>query len=278
MYSTFCVFMQKSKVPRSFVGSGASESTGSVLLFDVLAMMDTFAQAHEPLDTSVWVAIAAAPLIAAECKAAAKQRRARARRAAAAAAAGGTAVAEPAAERSCGGPGEASPAPADKSNGTESAWGTVEEDGTTPSAAACTAEYLEAYGKIVDKVMLRLLSPVDAKTQRLLLPAAEDEVVTSSASKLKHGDQTSAPRTGFLLLACLLPRQAVETAADMLKMEAELRGGPLPEALPEGNRRARRGRKRGASKRTWLSRSEATVLDVLRRPEVRWGAETDLGL
>jgi len=105
---------------------------------------------------------------------------------------------------------------------------------------------LEVYYAIVDETMLRLLTNAD-----LMLHA------TSAATK--------SP--------CLLPRQAVESAGSMLKLEADVRGhSDIPDITPKEYRRSVRSRKKRPilGKKIKIQPTEHVVLHVLRHNSIPW--------
>ena len=342
----------------------------SSVLFSLLGELDKTASSTNPAETAVWVAALAAPLVAQECqreierRAAAKVRRLRREE-------------EDEEERSSssssnewydviddendsyesslptsssnsgkntttnGGGGKTSMASSGKrenprENNFKSGVGTPSEN-SLPSSP----EYLEIYGKIVDKVMLRLLTKPDAKTQKYLariapfaVPVGSGGVVkrkklnntnietnsetstgtvlalaaiTSSSNTSSSEDGTagivngtaSLDSTVLPVLACVLPRQAVEAARSFLKLEAELRGVHDLESLVDhsekrggggGSGGGGAGKKRsGAQQPRYLGRlkrgtrrklnaNEYTVLQLLRAPSVQWVQATQLAL
>jgi tRNA nucleotidyltransferase/poly(A) polymerase len=266
----------------SVSASSNASPTSSQVLFALLAELDKTASSCKPAETSVWVTAIAAPLVAQECQraverwTATKLRQQRQR------------DAEDEEERS--------------SSSSSNEWYDVHDiDALLPSrkstliknngvAARATRksgrkkekkeeeeilavdsvpciflpEQLEIYGKIVDKVMAKLLSKPDAKTQKHLAKIAPLAVRLNGAGGVKkkikkidtdnHESALSSTSTNGIsdsgtlddstnmasnstdsaspavpVLSCVLPRQAVEAARSFLKLEALLRGQELPE-------------------------------------------------
>eukprot|EP00890_Picochlorum_soloecismus_P003757 jgi/Picsp_1/4382/NSC_01888-R1_trna nucleotidyltransferase (cca-adding enzyme) len=113
---------------------------------------------------------------------------------------------------------------------------------------------LEVYHAIVDETMLRLLTNTD------FLNANANDTTEVGASK----NARKSP--------CLLPRQAVESAANMLKLEADVRGhSDVPDISPKEYRKSARSRKkRPISGKRKIQPAEHVVLHVLRHNSIPW--------
>jgi tRNA nucleotidyltransferase/poly(A) polymerase len=312
-------------------------SAASHVLFSLLAELDKTASSSKPAETAVWVTAIAAPLVAQECRkeverrAAAKLRKQR------------RIEAGDDEERSSSSssnewydvddiealvPSSSRTTTKNKNAaavGKETA--KIDDDGSIEekemsaidlNLLPCTPEYLEIYGRIVDKVMARLLSKPDTKTQKHLAriaPYASPLNTGGGVKRKKSGDSsssslastsngTSSDSNGtsshsvtttpaFPILSCVLPRQAVESARSFLKLEAQLRGQDLESLGTYEKQRAGGGlggKKRsgaqqprhvGRGKRgrgRKLAANEYMVLQLLRAPSVQWVQATQLAM
>ena len=117
---------------------------------------------------------------------------------------------------------------------------------------------LDVYYAIVDETMLRLLTNTDF----MLSYSNNDEETKADASNSIISQKSP----------CLLPRQAVESAAHMLKLEAGTREhSDIPDISPKEYRKSIRSRKkRTISGKKKIQPAEHVVLHVLRHKSIPW--------
>jgi tRNA nucleotidyltransferase/poly(A) polymerase len=342
------VMLSKQHVPRkqddeeddehTLLSSSTSPSTSTLnefdantVLFALLAELDKTTSSCKPAETAVWVTAIAAPLVAQECqrvverRVAAKLRKQRRE--------------EQEDEEELG-----------SSSSSSNEWYDVEEidallasnrkrneikttktataTATAPAASSngskndlvatdvlpSSPEYLEIYGRIVDKVMAKLLSKPDAKTQKHLARIAPFAVPLNSGGGVKrkkkpsqggNGDSSNTTESistnsttvpAVPVLSCVLPRQAVEAARSYLKLEALLRGQELDYSSAMNDKQGRGGGSAGGKKRSGaqqprhvgrskkggrgrkLAANEYAVLQLLRASSVQWVQATQLAI
>lgn len=287
MVPLLAALLAAERVPRepTAAAAAAGAAPGAALMYEVLEAMDAQAGVGRPLDSAVWVTALAAPLVAAECRRAAKRRRYRRRRA--------VADADGVADADADADGNASGAEGEAEQGEPSGRADAdqpEHEGNDRTSGAVTPEYLEAYSKAVDRVLGRLLAPPDAKTRRVLAGAPQPPLALESGgndaavggsdgSGARGGDEGADPNTTHPSVACLLPRQAVESARELFLLEAELRGKALPapeEGVPKKATRRSAGHTVRRLRRGRLNATEHLALQLLRAPGVDWAAATAL--
>jgi len=287
------------------LNSASEASASSQLLFALLAELDKTASSCKPAETSVWVTAIAAPLVAQECQraveryTAAKLRKQRLR------------DAENEEERSSSSSSNewydvddidallptsrntisnngvaARAARKGKKRDEAGKYEAIEEEeeAMPVNGVPCSPEHLEIYGKIVDKVMAKLLSRPDAKTQKQLAKFAPFAARLNTAGGVKkkrsyndthdsasssttsangisnnisistntdnNSTATASNSTSVPILSSVLPRQAVEAARSFLKLEASLRGQEIPDINGSSFDKKRGGPSGGKKKRS----------------------------
>lgn len=325
-------------------------------LFHVLSILDSYGYSHKPVDTSVWIAVLAMPLIMEECK---KERKKRKILSTATDAIDADKAQQPSSwspswlhnimqkaqvplpiqhstnNDGCGDDGDDSGRERCKVEYSSDEYGVGVGDEIQPSR-----EYLLAYSEIVDHVMLCMLSMPPGRVRRMLAHAAADAEAASmaywnnddgdngnddlSSSKessvdyegnalgveeqrsLHNNDKDRKKYAGramstadnvyetryekiFSSMSCILPRQSVELAGQLLKLEAELRGcqtnnnedSSAPDevgddALSYGDAKRKNKRKRRKRGSQRVSANEQLIIEILRYPELNWNYHTRL--
>jgi len=107
----------------------------------------------------------------------------------------------------------------------------------------------------------------------------EESLVSTRASDVavaSHRDRHGLSNVTVTLPTCLLPRQALEAAAEILRLEAVLRGESLPEVVGRNRREKRRQLGGSSSGHRRITQNENFVLQILRRRDVGWWELTEL--
>ena len=261
------------------------EYTGMFL--HLLRRMDEGASFERPADSSVWVGVLAAPLIARACRRV-QMKRARKWREVLGGEEGGQGEDDEEGEEE---EEEGEGAVAENATATATATtSTKPHEHSNTSSNGGGAEYINAYAKVIDRVLHRLLSPLDAKSRRYL------ESVQKSI-----GDSTTDNAPDLMVVPMsLFPRQAVEQAREFFLLEATLRSEAKEEdpttslhteatttttrsmsttsTRSTSTRRkstsSRKFPRRRRSQRTGLTDDEETFLELLRSPEIQWREAT----
>ena len=112
--------------------------------------------------------------------------------------------------------------------------------GELPPEVEARLRYMERYGQVVSDVLDSMLQPLDAATMAQLGRQSKKNVsalveASTTCGKTRRGRKNwwRQAQAGSLLLPCVVPRAAVDRAAQLLMLEADLRGRPELHALLE---------------------------------------------
>ncbi|EFN52867.1 hypothetical protein CHLNCDRAFT_58740 [Chlorella variabilis] len=259
------LYLKRHRVPRAPRAPSSKRRHKRDLLFELAGELDRHVHPQKPVDPSVWVALLAAPLVAEECARLGQQQRRRqrqkqrrveeaeARRQQAlrqeeeAAALDGEGSSE--ADGGGGGiAGGSSGYDSGSSSGSfeEEGQGKGEGEGEAPHRRqlqgwlgqehAARQQYIEQYSQVVAEVLESMQQALDVATMETLGHQAKkhsDQLLSGggagtggSKAASRRRRQRGAEAQGGVLLPCVLSKAALDRAAALLLLEADLRGHP----------------------------------------------------